>query len=77
MKRPRILRAVAERVQQGEQGFDSAIREFLDYFCANPHRREQAIAEPPPLLGCTVPATHAAIRAGKVGVRRIGPNSGH
>ncbi len=50
MRRPRTLRAVAERAQQGEQGFDPALREFLDYFYANPEGRVQAIAEPPPSL---------------------------
>ncbi len=50
MKRPRSLRAVAERVQRGEQDFDPALREFLDCFHANPEDRAQAIAEPPPFL---------------------------
>ena len=50
MRRPRTLREVAERVQQGERAFDPALREFLDYFYANPESHAQAIAEPPALL---------------------------
>jgi hypothetical protein len=50
MRRPRSLRAVAERVQRGEQAFDPALLEFLDYFHANPEGRVAAIAEPPPPL---------------------------
>jgi hypothetical protein len=50
VKRPRILRAVAERVQRGEQGLDPALREFLDYFYANPERGAEATAGPPRLL---------------------------
>ena len=50
MRRPRTLREVAERVQQGEQRFDPALREFLDHFYATPEDRAQAITEPPPSL---------------------------
>jgi hypothetical protein len=50
VRRPRTLLEVAERAQQGEQAFDPALREFLDYFYANPKGRARAIAEAPPLL---------------------------
>jgi hypothetical protein len=50
VRRPRTLREVAERVQQGEQRFDPALREFLDHFHGDPECRGHAIAEPPPSL---------------------------
>lgn len=48
--RPRTLYEVAASVANGEQGFDPALREFLDSFYAKPETRAEAIREHPPAL---------------------------
>ena len=48
--RPRTLFEVARRAAEGEQGFDIALREFLDSFYANPKHRETAIRQHPQSL---------------------------
>jgi hypothetical protein len=65
---PRTVHEVSVRVSNGEQAFDPAVREFLDYFYANPAEREASLsAQPMPLddlrdayLGAT--AEHLARR---------------
>jgi hypothetical protein len=49
-KRPGTLREVAHRVKSGEQDFDTALREFLDTFYANPGSRASTINDPPQLI---------------------------
>jgi hypothetical protein len=46
-RRPRTLREVSVRVAEGQQGFDHALREFLDMFYANPALRMPALASCP------------------------------
>jgi hypothetical protein len=47
---PRTLHEVSVRVANGEQAFDPALREFLDYFYANPADREASLhIQPIPL----------------------------
>jgi hypothetical protein len=46
-KRPATLREAVRRAKDGEQGFDVAIREFLDTFYSDPERRSEIIAEQP------------------------------
>jgi hypothetical protein len=49
-KRPTSLRQVADREWRREDNFDAALREFLDFFYANPGRRSGALkARPRPL----------------------------
>ena len=48
--RPKTLREVASRVKGGEQGFDTAVREFLDEFYLHPELRETAIGDAPELI---------------------------
>jgi hypothetical protein len=48
--RPSTLSEVARRAATGEQGFDLALREFLDPFYANPEQREAAIRQQPQSL---------------------------
>jgi hypothetical protein len=65
---PRTVHEVSVRVSNGEQAFDPAVREFLDYFYANPAEREASLStQPMPLddlrdayLGAT--AEHLARR---------------
>jgi hypothetical protein len=45
--RPRSVRDISLRVAAGEQSFDPAVREFLDYFYANPAARANAVREAP------------------------------
>jgi hypothetical protein len=49
-RRPRTLAEVASRAAGGEQGFDLALREFLDSFYADPEQREAAIRQRPQTL---------------------------
>lgn len=49
-KRPGSLREVAHRFKSGEQDFDTALREFLDTFYANPESRASTINDPPQLI---------------------------
>jgi hypothetical protein len=54
--RPRTLFEVARRAADGDQGFDLALREFLDSFYANPAQREAAIRQQPqPLRDASLP----------------------
>ena len=46
-KRPRSLHEVSARVASGAQGFDAAVREFLDVFYLHPDARTQALAQCP------------------------------
>jgi hypothetical protein len=46
-KRPATLREAVRRAKDGEQGFDVAIREFLDTFYSNPERRSEIISQQP------------------------------
>ena len=46
-KRPATLREAVRRAKDGEQGFDVAIREFLDTFYSNPERRSEVISRQP------------------------------
>ena len=46
-KRPATLREAVRRVKDGEQGFDVAIREFLDTFYSSPERRNETISQRP------------------------------
>lgn len=46
-KRPRTLLEVSRRTKGGVQPFDSALREFLDVFYAEPQRRGVALEERP------------------------------
>jgi hypothetical protein len=48
--RPRTLFEVARRAADGEQGFDLALREFLDSFYAMPDQRQAAIRQQPQSL---------------------------
>ena len=50
-KRPRTLVEVARRFAARDQGFDEALREFLDSFYASPTTRQGAIEGRPELLG--------------------------
>jgi hypothetical protein len=45
--RPRSIREVSVRCKDGAQGFDTALREFLDTFYANPELRKEALRECP------------------------------
>jgi hypothetical protein len=46
-KRPATLQEAVRRAKDGEQGFDVAIREFLDTFYSNPERRSEIISQQP------------------------------
>jgi hypothetical protein len=46
-KRPATLPEAVRRAKDGEQGFDVAIREFLDTFYSNPERRSEIISQQP------------------------------
>ena len=46
-KRPTSLRQVADRAWRAEDSFDRALREFLDFFYANPGRRIRALKARP------------------------------
>ena len=46
-KRPASLREAVRRAKDGEQGFDVAIREFLDTFYSDPERRSEVISQQP------------------------------
>jgi len=48
--RPHSLHEVSRRAAAGEQGFDAAVREFLDVFYAHSGGRTAAIAECPASL---------------------------
>jgi hypothetical protein len=48
--RPRTLFEVANRAADGKQGFDLALREFLDSFHANAEQRKAAIQQQPQAL---------------------------
>ncbi len=48
--RPRTLLELSSRVALGEQPFDPAVREFLDWFYANPDARREAIEQAPLVL---------------------------
>ncbi|HTW69902.1 MAG TPA: hypothetical protein VME47_08460 [Acetobacteraceae bacterium] len=48
--RPHSLREVSVRARNGQQPFDATLREFLDFFYANPDLRNDALrAAPVPL----------------------------
>jgi hypothetical protein len=59
--RPRSLHEVARRVSSGEQGFDTALREFLDSYYANPEQRTAAIGQQPQSLDALHDAYIAAV----------------
>lgn len=49
-KRPRSLREVSNRTLKGGECFDRSLREFLDFFYANPRQRHAALkARPRPI----------------------------
>jgi hypothetical protein len=60
-RRPRTLVAVANRVRQGQQAFDPAVREFLDSFYADPANRPAAIRDQPDKIGPLPDAYLAAV----------------
>ena len=47
MNRPGTLAEVARRVNAGSQGFEFALREFVDSFYMSPGERQSMIAEEP------------------------------
>ena len=47
LTRPRTIHEISRRSVAGEQGFDPAVREFLDVFYSNPDERNAAIARRP------------------------------
>jgi hypothetical protein len=59
--RPDSLHEVARRASTGEQGFDTAIREFLDSYYSNPGQRESAIKQQPQPLDALQDAYIAAV----------------
>lgn len=59
--RPRTLHEVSSRVRRGDQSFDSAVREFLDWFYANPDARRAAIEQAPMALDSLHDAYLAAV----------------
>jgi hypothetical protein len=60
-RKPSSLREVVRRVEAGEQKFDPSLREFLDFFYANVHERQQAIAERPDSIDAVHDAYAAAV----------------
>lgn len=60
-RRPATLHEVASRVASDQQGFDPAVREFLDTFYAAGEGREAALASRPSLLGGVKDAYLAAL----------------
>lgn len=60
-RRPRSLLEVSSRVGRAEQSFDSAVRELLDWFYANPGARRAAIEQPPMPLDSLRDAYLAAV----------------
>jgi len=60
-KRPRSLREVASRVNNGEQDFDPAVLEFLDTFYTHPALREASISDRPELIDALRDAYLAAV----------------
>lgn len=60
-RKPASLDEVVRRVRAGEQGFDPAIREFLDAFYANPDTRRAAIEVPPASIDAVHDAYVAAV----------------
>jgi hypothetical protein len=60
-KRPATLREAVRRVKDGEQGFDIAIREFLDSFYSLAEHRNEAIAQRPDKLDALRDAYVAAV----------------
>jgi hypothetical protein len=60
-KRPRTLEEVARRVAAGEQSFDPALREFLDFYYANSDQRQAAISQHPQPLDALRDAWLAAV----------------
>jgi hypothetical protein len=59
--RPRNLHEVSCRVSSGKQGFEVALREFLDSFYANSDQREASINEQPRPLDAPRDAYIAAV----------------
>ena len=59
-RRPRSLHEVSVRAKSGAQGFDAALREFLDTFYANPERRPEALMARPVALDAVRDAYLAA-----------------
>jgi hypothetical protein len=59
--RPRSLFEVARRVAGGEQGFDTALLEFLDSYYANPKQCDAAIRQQPAPLDALRDAYVAAV----------------
>jgi hypothetical protein len=60
-QRPDSLLEISLRASDGVQGFDPAVREFLDEFNGHPERRAAAIAEKPVLLDDVKDAYLAAV----------------
>ena len=60
-RKPNSLREVVRRVEAGEQKFDPSLREFLDFFYANAHARQQAIEERPDSIDAVHDAYTAAV----------------
>lgn len=46
-RRPRSIQEVSLRASRGVQAFDSALREFLDFFYGNPELRASFLQTPP------------------------------
>lgn len=59
--RPRTLHEVSHRVAAGQQGFDAALREFLDVFYAQPAARIAALEARPIQLDAVKDAYLAAV----------------
>jgi len=60
-KRPATLHEAVRRAKDGEQGFDVAIREFLDTFYASPERRSETISQQPDKIDSLRDAYVAAV----------------
>lgn len=60
-KKPASLGEMVRRVKAGEQTFDPSLREFLDWFYANPDARRQALEERPASIDALHDAYVAAV----------------
>jgi hypothetical protein len=60
-RKPRTLVEVIRRAKAGEQKFDPALREFLDWFYVNPGSRLQAIEVRPDSIDAVHDAYVAAV----------------
>jgi hypothetical protein len=61
LRRPATLAEVAARVLAGQQGFDPALREFLDEFYSHPTRRQASLQLEPDLVDDVKDAYLAAV----------------